>query len=190
MKETNFSFLTYLALGVIILGYTVTFGFPKKMETVPLSKTQIIEATPTPRVLSSEYLVGIWQDSPVMASGWGEHYNFYPSGAFQYFSNGLPNGLNCKTKEIDTKGTWKLTGNIVELTIIEKITNSFKCDSTGLSTPIGSKKVKLPKPESGVFSINLAELTEGYEYYESIWIDGKQWWKLQIDPTGGGVFPE
>ncbi len=60
-------------------------------------------------------LVGVWQVSPSLASGWNDRYQFYNSGAYAF----VPSQVKCDRTTFAEAGTWKLNGTI--LTLAKKI---------------------------------------------------------------------
>jgi len=65
-----------------------------------------------------EKLIGIWQASEAMGSGWSDTYRFFDNGKFIFHTN----QMNCAAREISNSGTWKIEGNKIVLLIAERVT--------------------------------------------------------------------
>ncbi len=58
-------------------------------------------------------LVGVWQDSPVMASGWGDTYLFHHDGKFVFYAN----QMDCGKRLAAEYGTWRCEGTVLHLVV-------------------------------------------------------------------------
>lgn len=193
------SFITFLAAGVIILAVVVMDGSPVQdteqvasdsppnlIQEFPIEEAPL--ATPT---RFEEYLVGIWQDSPTMGSGWSDHYNFYPDGRFAYYVS----QMKCDKRLIKRNGGWILEGNKLVLTTTKERTmvGGKMVPSTGsCGTPLTLEDAQmtdkaLPKPTVETFVITQKELSED-SLHESIDLGKIQFWKFDTDPSGRGEF--
>lgn len=63
---------------------------------------------------SQETLVGIWQDSPALGSGWSENYRFFEDGSF-VFSHSQ---MDCQDSIISMGGFYKVRRKKIRLTFI------------------------------------------------------------------------
>ena len=71
-------------------------------------------------------LIGIWQNSPEIASGYTDYYEFFENGDFIFNYN----EMICDKRTINYSGTWKLEGN-----------DSLKLTIQQVTTVIGGKRV-------------------------------------------------
>jgi tryptophan-rich sensory protein len=72
-------------------------------------------------------LIGVWQASPVMDSGWSHMYQFFPSGRFNFRIS----QMDYYAKDRGYSGYWQADQNNLELTIMSrtKITNITKANN-------------------------------------------------------------
>jgi hypothetical protein len=61
-------------------------------------------------------LVGIWQDSPEIASGWSDTYQLFADGNFVFHHN----QMDCKKREVSYAGQWKVQGNSLKLSVTQR----------------------------------------------------------------------
>jgi len=193
------SFIAFLAAGVIILAVVVMDGNPvqdvqpvvsdspsNQIQEFPVEEAPV--ATPT---RFEEYLVGIWQDSAVMGSGWSDHYNFYADGRFSYYVS----QMKCDKRLIKQTGGWILDNNKLTLTTTrEKVMTGGKMvKSTGsCGTPLTLEDGQieergLPKPVVQTYEIAQREPSEDH-FHESINTGKIQLWRFDSDPDGRGEF--
>lgn len=64
----------------------------------------------------SFFIVGVWQDSDCIGSGWSDTYQFFLDGTFIFHSN----QMDCSSRLISHSGKWTSQNNTIQLTIIEK----------------------------------------------------------------------
>lgn len=62
-------------------------------------------------------LVGVWQASAAMGSGWSDTYRFSPDGKFIFHAN----QMDCAKRIVSQSGTWTLKNNTIILTITERV---------------------------------------------------------------------
>ncbi len=67
---------------------------------------------------TKEKLVGVWQASEAMGSGWSDTYRFFNDSKFIFHTN----QMNCAAREISNSGTWKIENNGIVLMIKERVT--------------------------------------------------------------------
>lgn len=60
--------------------------------------------------------VGIWQDSPEIASGWSDTYQFFENGNFVYRYNQMV----CDNRTLNYAGSWTVSGDKINNTVTEK----------------------------------------------------------------------
>ena len=144
----------------------------------------------TPTKLEGSFLVGIWQDSSVMAAGWSNRYHFYPSGNFHYYTS----EMNCSSRDKEKIGTWKFENNTLILTTIsevkivggKEITSKGSC---GTQTIIDGGKISntvLSTPQVNIYKVTQVPKTS-QDVYSSIKVDNIQFWKFSNDPASYGV---
>lgn len=98
----------------------ILFACCARERNIPAS-TQ--ESEPTSQAITgqtdsaaSAELIGIWQDSPEIASGYSDHYIFYSNGNFSFNYNQMV----CDNRTIRYSGTWTLRRNTLQLTASDK----------------------------------------------------------------------
>jgi hypothetical protein len=69
------------------------------------------------QVPNAKYLIGIWQNSPEMAAGWSDNYQFFDNGIFQFNYN----QMDCQKRIVYLKGDWTLDKDIVVLSVKEEL---------------------------------------------------------------------
>lgn len=151
-----------------------------------------IEEAPIPQPTRiSNYLIGIWQNSPSMGSGWSDHYNFYADGRFVYYIS----QMKCDKRINLRMGGWTMEGTNLVLTTTseERMVGGKLVKSMGsCGTPLtleGAKEelVQLTKPEVEVMAVERREMGPE-DVHETINIGKNQFWKFDDDPTGQGEF--
>jgi tetratricopeptide (TPR) repeat protein len=65
--------------------------------------------------ISENVFIGIWEDSPVAASGRGRAYIFYPDKKVKY----LKSSMDCDNRILSKEGTWEYSENILQITFFE-----------------------------------------------------------------------
>ncbi len=168
MKKNGFS-PVIIILVLTILGAIGYFGY-KNLYLPNMQTTNAINKS----------LVGIWQASGGMASGWTDRYHFYSDGNFHFY----PNQMFHENLKIEKVGTWELNDNNLILTITEQVLNTMKWDGEG-ATLVSSKNVILDKPI--IESLNYQYLgVVANDNYPSIRLTDLQFWKFSDDPSSYG----
>ena len=67
-------------------------------------------------LVNQKLLIGIWQDSPVMAAGWSNTYQFHNDGTFDYSASSM--GYNDKARH--RQGKWSLKKGKLSLVYLSK----------------------------------------------------------------------
>ncbi len=132
-------------------------------------------------------LVGIWQASGGMASGWADRYNFYSDGKFHFY----PNQMSCQIEEKEELGTWEIKDDNLTLTTTSEIVISNKCDQNGFTKEVGRKNNILKQPWVRTrYYLFFGTLKN--DSYPSMLFEGTQYWKFSSDPSsyGGEKFPQ
>lgn len=91
-----------------------------KIDQINIAKLLIYEeAYRSKSVLNIEKkdLIGVWQGSPVMASGWGDRFAFHNDGRLRWFSNQM---FGAK-RLLEYNGTWRIDGHILVFSVNETI---------------------------------------------------------------------
>ncbi len=131
-----------------------------------------------PKQIDKSSLIGIWQASGGMASGWNDKYIFYSDGTFQFY----PNEMVCKKEKVQLVGNWEMD-KVLVLTVNTKITNTLSCDVNGFGHLVKQSVTDLQKPEE--LYIHLVGLgTLENDNYPSAIFDGVQYWQFSKDPAG------
>jgi hypothetical protein len=137
-------------------------------------------------LLSEQELIGIWQVSPSMASGWDDAYQFFDSGEFIFNTS----QMNCEERNRSFAGTWKLTDTHLELTIRQRVVleggqlvESVIC-ATAYEIEGGELKTYgLEKSEIKSLSISAITPDEGNMNRDKITLENKPFWKISDDPS-------
>lgn len=132
-------------------------------------------------------LVGIWQNSPVVAAGWSDTYLFYSDGKFVFHYNQMV----CDNREVSYCGTWEVKneGNLI-LTIKSKtlivggslVKSSGSCASEYEIEGGEEKTIEITNPES--LLITLSDYTIDTENHSigTILFNGVRFWRISNDP--------
>lgn len=187
-----------MAAGVIILAIVVT-DFPnskpeQKISEIPLEQIEEfpLEEAPIPQPTSNNsFLVGIWQDMPMMGSGWSNHYNFYPDGRYAYYVS----QMKCDKRLVMKTGGWIVDGDKLVLTTTkeERLVGGTMVKSSGsCGTPMSLEgatfeTIDLAKPIVETAVVTRMKADEGY-VHETVMLGNQQFWKFDDDPTGQGEF--
>ena len=92
----------------------------------------------------SSDMVGVWQNAPTMAAGWGTVYQFFPSGKFNYRIS----SMDCASRDRGYSGYWKLDQqNHLILTLVSNVhivggTENAAAGSCGTAFMIDGGKTK------------------------------------------------
>ena len=130
-------------------------------------------------------LIGIWQDAPVIGSGWSNVYRFYDSGKFIF----NPNQMECDKRELERTGMWRIDGNslILEIRTRTVLKGGKRVEATGSCGSDGEieggrefvEKLKKPK----IIKMKIGNLYFDREFKHSvIMLNGKRYWKHRDDP--------
>ena len=143
-----------------------------------------IPTLPTTSISNTE-IVGVWQNSSVMAAGWSTLYQFFPSGKYNY----RVSSMQCSTRDIGHSGYWKIVGDAIQLTEISKTTivgGNLECGPSGGIMDGTVQTLKLTndaKIQLNTASCKNAEVS----YYSCLAIDGSQFYQFSKDPTYNNV---
>jgi len=184
-KDSKNIFITILSSFVIISGVLIGLNlFEKKKATNP-----------------SNLLVGVWQDSPSMASGWSDRYHFFKDGTFSFVTS----QMKCDKILEQIDGTWKIEKGKLILTknLILERTGGKSIKSTGScgtkyelinygKNTIESQKWCETNNCSVITSFEMSEIAPSDEesnYYLNTLIENKNYWKLINNPDQDAPTP-
>ena len=134
--------------------------------------------------LTSDSIIGIWQDLPVMASGWSQNYRFFDDGTFIYSHN----QMDCADSILTESGRYSLKKGKLKLKYnrMNYITGGTLQKSTG---SCGSEYELVGGKEKEAFMKKKEKLTisgfiedEFYDYLDCIKINGVLYWRMMSDP--------
>jgi hypothetical protein len=142
-------------------------------------------------------LVGIWQDSSEIGSGWSDTYQFFDDGHFVFHYN----QMDCASREASYAGHWELEGTSILLSVEQRklwVGGHFEHSKGSCGTEmelIGAKaktvEIKPPKRltlrisafESMPATDDSSEPKKGMTHrLPRISIDGVKYWKLRDNP--------
>ena len=126
-------------------------------------------------------LVGVWQDSDVLASGWSNSFLFFKDGTYTFFLS----QMDCSKRLLSYSGKWKINEDVMMLTIEKRViveggvmiksTGSCGSDSTLIDGKEKTVKVrpkeKLEYAVSKIYTDNSSGDARKY-----IYIDAMKYW--------------
>lgn len=148
----------------------------------------IIEPTPVQEI-SPPDLIGIWQDSPVLGSGFSDTYQFFPDGTYIFNFN----QMDCAKTEIWHSGTWQVENKmlILEIKNLLKIENGELVKVTGGSC--GSEfelingyevTIKIDPPKTSYYKLKDFQLEDKSDEVprKKLEIEGTTFWQYSTNP--------
>ncbi len=135
-------------------------------------------------------LIGVWQDTNIMAAGWSDAFQFFPDGRFVFNHS----QMDCTKREIRYAGNWKVNKGILILLVTERekveggnIVDDVICGST----IEGGHDVQLTvnPPDTYHYALNDLRLDRSVDRFGqpyqflTIRINGIQYWKFRDDPN-------
>lgn len=175
----------------------------KSNETNQVDEIKEVSEVNEEFVLNKDNLIGIWQDIPNMASGWSDHYNFYPSGKYTlYFSE-----MNCTKRILTESGFWQFDNSTSNLTLIVKQRTKIEggiLDQTSVCEWQGGEKIIETVTNSETREYKLSVPTDSIKYgqeiinpndtpwYKMVVFNDRPFWRFNDEVTGseGDNFPE
>ncbi len=141
-------------------------------------------------VIKNDALIGLWHDAPLLGAGWGDVYQFFPSGKYNYE---ISEGISMERMR-GHGGYWSLEGNRIKITIIKRYvivggkTINDPMLIGGKSISGGHLEVQSIPPEDHIISIKECvqtkrEKEENSKSYPCLSIDGKHFFYFSKDPT-------
>jgi hypothetical protein len=136
---------------------------------------------------SNDSLIGVWQDSRLVASGWTNTFLFFKDGSFKFFYN----QMDCSKRIVSYSGKWKVNEDELDLNVKKKAIiegghlelSNGSCASDSMIVGGVEKVVKLKPPEEIIYS-----LSEVYSDNQDdiprikIYIDAMPYWKFSDNP--------
>jgi hypothetical protein len=131
-------------------------------------------------------LVGIWQDSPQVAAGWSETYQFFDNGKYIFrYSQ-----MNCTKRLLSYSGTWELKGKnelvltMTSQTVLEggtEMPSSGSCDFEIQGGEV--KTIKMGDSQSVELSLSTTERDKMNGDLRKRGFGDRSFWKHEDDPT-------
>jgi hypothetical protein len=138
-------------------------------------------------------LIGVWQDSRIIAAGWSNAFRFFQDGRFIFNTN----QMDCESRDRTLSGTWKFKPGYLVLDVISEgvvvggtlveAQGSCGSDKDIEGGKLIDKSVSLKRVINK--SISKIMVDSGVDCFgESyqrpvIQIDGKKYWKFSNDPA-------
>ena len=132
-------------------------------------------------------LVGIWQDSPVVAAGWSDTYLFYSDGKFVFHYSQMV----CDSRDVSYSGTWELRDEgKLELTIKSKtvivggtlVKASGSCASEYEIEGGEEKAIEVANPENLLIILSDYMIDTENHSIGTILFNGVRYWGMSNDP--------
>lgn len=130
-------------------------------------------------------LIGVWQQSPVLGSGWEDNYQFFQDGTFNYNHNQMV----CDDRVITESGTYVIQKESVKLFFTSRIVieggtlepSSGSCASEQQITGGTETKQIMEKVEE--LKLKFVEPLFDYDYLERIEFDESSWFRMMHNPN-------
>lgn len=187
--------ICYAVIALLFAGWTVACSTTRLSNPSPAPSP---EPSYTPATIPSSSpsvsaLVGIWQASPSMGSGWNDTYRFWKDGSFRFHTS----QMNCSARKIGYAGAWRIEGQqlilyIAERTVIEggTLAPAGPACATQYEIVGGDWRVQhLFVPEKMVLALSEITIDDlGYDLKRpTVFIANQQYWQFDTDPA---VYPE
>ena len=134
-----------------------------------------------------ELLVGVWQDSPTMTSGWSTTYQFFSDGNFILNES----QMDCAKRLVWSKGRWtRASKEELELAITEwlrleggrMMASDGSCGSDSMLIGASEKSKTFDEPKS--ITMSIGSFTEGDQPERAtIEINGTTYYRFSNDPS-------
>lgn len=126
-------------------------------------------------------LIGVWQDSEVLGSGWSNSFLFFKDGTYKFFSS----QMDCSKRLLSFSGKWKVNDDVMTLTVVERVIvtggvmviSDGSCASDSTLIEGTEKTVKVKPKEKMEYSVSkiYTESLPGLER-KFIYIDAMKYW--------------
>jgi len=136
---------------------------------------------------TNDSLVGVWQDSKIVASGWSNTFLFFKNGKFKFFYN----QMDCAKREVSYSGRWKVVDDELKLTVTQKKIikdgtlelSTGSCASDSMIVGGIEKTTNLKPSQKIVYSVS-GVYTDNEDDIQrlKIYIDAMPFWKFSDDP--------
>ena len=167
INQVSLPVVLILLIASILLGYFIGITVNTRKEPDGFS--------------GNDELIGIWQANGFMASGWSDRYHFYANGKFHFY----PSLMICQDKVDEEMGNWREEGGAIVFTITSRVSILRSCDQNGLGKETDRYVFELYQPETMTLRVVSLGILED-DFYPSILLDGRQYWKFSDDPTAYG----
>lgn len=142
-------------------------------------------------------LIGLWQDSPEIASGWSDAYVFFADGRYQFHYN----TMDCAGRRVSASGHWQLRPEGLFLTVEERVslagghfeeaTGSCGTDKELVDATLTTRHLKRVltriAPISPITRVKYKHMDFGdggsVEAIPRVVIEGRKFWKIDDDPN-------
>lgn len=150
--------------------------------------TELIERYDVQLSETERKLIGIWQNSPIMASGWSHSFAFFPDRNFIQRGN----TMDCASREVAFEGVWNVTDERLELRLqrVHEIVGGELVQATGscgseFEIEGGSVQVRAVEPER-IVSYSVGPIEQDPTVPGSklrVTFDQLRFWKMRTDPS-------
>ncbi len=137
------------------------------------------------QTIDTKEIIGIWQDSHEVASGWSDTYQFFENNEFIYRYN----QMICDKRTLSYSGTWELAGERLKIKVSEKtVLEGGKLvpamGSCGSEYEIEGGEIKTINYVR-TYDMQLSSIIVDKENrdFRTMTFDSKRFWKLKDDPT-------
>lgn len=130
-------------------------------------------------------LYGVWQEIPVVGSGWAATYHFYANKECAYLSN----QMNCEDSIIGLYGTYKLKKRkiVFKFRVLKYVGGGELIPSDGSCASEyqleGGTEMTKSIRRKEKFAYQFLSVDEDYDYLERAMIDGIVWYRMLHDPA-------
>jgi hypothetical protein len=135
-------------------------------------------------------LVGVWQDSNLMAAGWSNVFQFFPDGHFVFHTNEMDE----TRRDLGFEGGWRIEAQNLVLTIQQRsrrVGGRVTKDDTGAGAQIagGKDEIIIVKPAKVQAQLlnglhlekGITKFGDSYEMF-TVRIGGVDYWQFSNDP--------
>jgi hypothetical protein len=188
MKKNSFAPILIILL-IAVLGLVVYSAYKNSTKSTPQQiEEKLIQITK----VTKENLIGVWQASGGLTSGWNDRYQFYKSGAYAF----MPNQMQCDKTTIAEAGTWKLTEDTLVLTKkVEDVAVGGKLETASGSCASGKELVNfteqtniLKTPQIITLPIKYRKM-DIYDNYPSVYFGNTTYWKFNDSVDSKDLVP-
>lgn len=148
--------------------------------------TSLSVQTSGQKPITTDEMVGVWQESPDVGSGYLDHYKLMSDGSFRF----VYNEMICDKRTIGYSGTWQILGDKLKLSIFTKsVIVGGKRVPTGDAGSCasdyyiegGEKKDISFKDFQTITLSEIAVDTAKYDF-NRVTFNGKRFWRVSDNP--------